>query len=358
MNLEPLSWGTWKPWSGVPVKAGNLALDNGVIQIRFQADGTVAGWTDCRTGRELLKAPAAFRLYSDKGNAWNIEPGTYDAAPLPGLKLIKQTIEADGPVGYCRQEYSYRQSGMNVEFRLNEGASTCEIFVVMDWHEPEHLMRFELPGTVDADKAQYASQYGFEEFSTRSETSIERAQYEIAAQRWVRIADKELALSLISDCKYGFSVKNGQLNITLLRSAERPGSFVGKDDEARGGNAQYNDLGHHEFAFAFAVDHGDVAAPVEIAEWLNRTPEAVPEPISAPGQWLPWNSRQFAVSMVRQAWQGGGTLLRVYERLGQKGRLADVPGISLTAVRPDGRPTAGVSATDFHPFEIKTLRVE
>ena len=358
LKLAPLSWGGWQPWNGGAVKAGNLMLDNGIIQISFQEDGRVASWIDRRTGQELLKAPATFRLYTDKGNAWNIDPGTYEAAPLSGLKLIKQTIEADGPVGYCRQEYGYNKSRMNVEFRLNANASSCEIFVTLDWHDPEHLMRFELPGVVDADKAQYASQYGFEEFSTRSETPIERAQYEIAAQRWIRIADKNLALSLVSDCKYGFSVKSGQLNITLLRCAERPGSFIGKDDEARSGNAQYNDLGHHEFAFAFAVDHGDVVAPMEIAEWLNRTPEAVPEPISASGSWLSWNNKQFAVTMVRQAWQGEGILLRVYERLGQNGKLPDIPGISLTAVRPDGRPITGVSATDFHPFEIKTLRVE
>lgn len=358
LQLPPFAWGGSHPWSGSPVRAQENTLDNGVIRVSFDAAGGVAGWFDHRTGRELLTAPALFRLYSDKGNAWNIEPDTYDAPLEPGLQLVSQRIYADGPVGCCRQEYRYGNSRMQAEFRLSADASACEVFVTQEWRDPEHLMRFELPGAVDADTAQYAAQYGFESFSTRSASSVERAQYEIAAQRWVRIADETAALSLVSDCKYGFSVKNGRLNITLLRCAERPGSFVGKDDEARSGDAQYNDLGRHEFAFAFAVDHGDATLPMELAEWLNRPVAAAPETASEAGCKLDWTGGQFAVTMMRPAWQGGGVLLRVHERLGQSGLLPELPGVRLTPVRPNGRALDGTSATEFHPFEIKTFRVQ
>ena len=148
------------------------------------------------------------------------------------------------------------------------------------------------------------------------------------------------------------------MNITLLRCAERPGSFVGKDDEARSGNAQYNDQGHHEFAFAFAVDHGDATLPMDIAEWLNRPEAAVPEAASDAGCRLNWSGGPFAVTMIRPAWQGGGILLRVHERLGLSGVLPELPEMRLTPTRPDGRALDGISATEFHPFEIKTFRVE
>lgn len=358
LQLPPFAWGGSRPWNGSLVRGQGNTLDNGVIRVGFDTQGGVAGWFDYRTGRELLTAPALFQLYADKGNAWNIEPGTYDAPLEPGLQLVSQRIYADGPVGCCRQEYRYGNSRMRAEFRLNADASACEVFVTLEWRDPEHLMRFELPGAVDADTAQYAAQYGFEEFSTRSAGSVERAQYEIAAQRWVRIADETAALSLVSDCKYGFSVKNGRLNITLLRCAERPGSFIGKDDKARSGNARYNDLGHHEFAFAFAVDHGDATLPMELAEWLNRPVAAAPETASDAGCKLDWTGGQFAVTMMRPAWQGGGVLLRVYERFGKSGVLPELPGVRLTAVRPDGRALGGISATEFHPFEIKTFRVQ
>lgn len=358
LQLPPFSWGRGRPWNGTPVKAEKNTLDNGCIRLRFNADGSVASWLDCRSGRELLKAPARFQLYSDKGNAWNIEPGTYDSPQEPGLELLHQVIGSDGPVGCCRQEYCYGSSRVQAEFRLNAGASFCEVFVTLEWHDPEHLMRFEVPGAVGAGAARYASQYGFQKFSTGSADSVERAQYEIAAQRWVRIADEAAALSLVSDCKYGFSVKDGRLNITLLRSAERPGSFIGKDDEARSGNAQFNDLGRHEFAFAFAVDHGDDTFPMELAEWLNRPIPEIPEEASENGCWLNWSGRQFGITMVRPAWQGGGILLRVYERLGQNGVLPELPGVVLTPTRPDGRMIDGVSATKFHPFEIKTFRID
>lgn len=359
LQLEPFSWGKAHPWTGCPVKAEGNSLDNGKVRISFDAAGNVVEWYDCGTGRGLLKAPGRFRLYADKGNVWNIDPGTYDIPLEPGVRLLKQEIGSDGPIGYCRQEYRYHNSSMQVEFQLAVDAWFCEVHVKLDWHDPEHLMRFELPGTVEADAAQYACQYGFQKFSTGSSENVERAQYEIAAQRWVRIADEAAALSLIADCKYGYSVKHGQLNITLLRSAERPGSFIGKADEARSGDAQYNDLGEHEFTFAFAVDHGDETLAMELSEWLNRPVPEVPADAETDfGCWLAWNHAQFAVTMVRPAWRGGGVLLRVYERLGRDGIFAGLPGVRFTPTRPDGRQVDGVSATTFHPFEIKTFRIE
>lgn len=357
LQLPPFAWGSPIPWSGEAVRAEDNFLDNGIIRICFDAAGKLVGWQDHRTGRELLAASAHFRLYADKGNAWNIEPDTYRTPLEPGVQLLSQRFESDGPAGRCLQEYCYRDSRIHVEFRLNAEASFCEVFVSLEWQDPEHLMRFELPVTVDADTARYATQYGFEEFSTRSATSLERAQYEIAAQRWVRIADETAALSLISDCKYGFSVKEGRMNITLLRSAERPGSFVGKDDDARSGSAQYNDIGHHEFAFAFAVDHGEETLASELAEWLNRPAASLPAEVPDTGSLLNWPDGQFMVTMIRPAWQGGGVLIRIYERLGKHGTLPELPGISLTAVRPDGRDLDGTTSMDFHPFEIKTFRI-
>lgn len=359
LHLQPFSWGTGAGWHGSPVKAEGNVLDNGIIRVTFNDDGRLESWIDCRLRRELLSAPALFQLYEDKGNAWNIEPDTYSTPlPGPGLRLQDQRFESDGPVAVCRQEYQFENSRMLTEFRLNAGASHCEVFVMLDWHDPEYLMRFELPGRVDADTAEYATQYGFKRYSTRLTESIDRARYEIAAQRWVRIADHDTGLSLVSDCKYGFSVKNGQLNMTLLRSARRPGSFVGKNDEARSREEEFNDLGHHAFAFAFALDHGENSVPMDLAEWLNREPENVPLSVPMPGCFLPWESAQFGVSMLRPAWNGGGILLRVYERLGKSGRLPEMPGIRLHAVRTDGGGMEKISTCDFHPFEIRTFRIE
>lgn len=106
------------------------------------------------------------------------------------------------------------------------------------------------------------------------------------------------------------------------------------------------------------MDHGDATLPMELAEWLNRPVAAAPETASDAGCKLDWTGGQFAVTMMRPAWQGGGVLLRVYERFGKSGVLPELPGVRLTAVRPDGRALAGISATEFHPFEIKTFRVQ
>ena len=106
------------------------------------------------------------------------------------------------------------------------------------------------------------------------------------------------------------------------------------------------------------ADDEGITLPADTAEWLGREPEAVPVECSAAGRWLDWQSGQFTVSALRPAWEDGGILIRIYERTGKAGVFTVPAGVSLTPVRPDGRALQeAVSATEFHPFEIKTLRI-
>ncbi len=356
LDVNPFSWGKPVPWSGKSPAAGADYLDNGNVRIGFAADGRVKSWK--LQGRELLSAPAGFVIYADKGNAWNIDYGTYEAGGVSGLELLKMEISADGPAAVCRQEYKYCNSVIKAEFVLEAGSKVCSVRMDVDWHDPEHLLRFEIPSAVANREAVYAAQFGWKKFSTLNSTPVEKAQHEISAQRWVSIDDGTALVAAATDCKYGFAAKEGKLNLTLLRAAQYPGAFIGKDDKARGALAKYNDIGQHNFVFAFMADNSGSTLPADTAEWLGCAPETLPADITEHGTYIDWNNEQFAVTALRPAWYGGGVLLRVYERLGKGGKLELPAGISAVAVKPDGRELEEqVSLTEFHPFEIKTLRI-
>ena len=51
-------------------------------------------------------------------------------------------------------------------------------------------------------------QFGAFRRSTREDTLLEKAQFEICAHKYVDVFDGVRGLSLLNDCKYGHRVKN------------------------------------------------------------------------------------------------------------------------------------------------------
>lgn len=360
LDLAPFACGKAEVWQGESPQILPNGLCNGILQVEFSPEnGSIVSIRDLRKQSELLKNPAGMKIYTDKGNVWNIDPGTYDAPPLEGLVLENIHFEIDGPCAICRQDFRFENSRLQLLFKLLATEDYLEVEAHFNWQDPEHLIRFEVPSVLDSDTAQYANQFGYASFSTRNETSIEKAQYEIAAQRWCRLTDAsgQGALALVSDCKYGFSVKNGQLNLSLLRSAERPGAFISKDDDAHSNTVQYNDLGDHDFTFAIVADQGNIAKVMDLAQWLNRPLPELPEWATMQcGQFIPWQPGQFGITMVRPAWEGEGNLIRIYERMGRPGVLSAIPDFHFEEVKPDGRPLEEKQDCAFHAFAIKTYR--
>ena len=109
-----------------------------------------------------------------------------------------------------------------------------------------------------ADTVNCDIQFGHIERSTKTETSVEKAQFEICAHKWVDVCENGYGIALLNDCKYGHRVKNGKISLNLLRSTVYP------DPEA--------DRGVHEFSFAVYPHKGGVKDPClnKYAYILNR----------------------------------------------------------------------------------------
>ena len=66
---------------------------------------------------------------------------------------------------------------------------------------------------------------------------------EVPAQKWVDVTDGKTGIALLNKTKYGHSYKNGELRLTLLRSAGQPDI--------------YPDLGKFNISYAFYPHAGD-----------------------------------------------------------------------------------------------------
>ncbi len=62
----------------------------------------------------------------------------------------------------------------------------------------------------------YEIQYGNIEWSTQSNTSWDKARFEVCTHRYVDLSQPGCDLALLNDCKYWYRIQDGVMNLNLL----------------------------------------------------------------------------------------------------------------------------------------------
>ena len=105
------------------------------------------------------------------------------------------------------------------------------------------LIRAEFPLDINANKATCEVQFGNLERPTTRNNSIEYAQFEVCAHKYADISDGGYGVSLINDSKYGHSVLDNVLSVSLVKYGTYPG--------------ETNDSGIHTYTFELYPHLGD-----------------------------------------------------------------------------------------------------
>ncbi|GAA1511412.1 alpha-mannosidase [Agromyces terreus] len=349
------------------------SLGNGVVTLRFGADGVIVSCVD-RDGAEHAGA-GLNRLVVHRDpyvwpfNAWDIKADYVTKAPrvIP-MRLV--SAEVDGPTVVRTQEY--RSTAVTVRQRivLEAGSDVVRFETDVDWHEKHRMLRAEFRPTHFGETVRCEIQFGHLERVTTERDSVERAQFEVCAHKWIATDDDRGGFALLNDSKYGHRVKNGLVSLNLLRAPTFPDKTA--------------DRGRHRFTYAFTpFAPGDLAKVVREGYRLNNplqitdaAPFASAASVDDPG---------VIIETLKRAEQGDGVVLRLYESLGQTTTTAlrvSMPGVSTrSAARPAAtdaaradsahafaavetdlleRPYGAADRVDldrleFGPFEIKTI---
>ena len=144
--------------------------------------------------------------------------------------------------------------------------------------------------------------------STTENTSIEKAQFEVPAHRWVHLGDASASCILASASKYGYRVKAGEMSISLLRSPSAP------DPKA--------DMGRHEFSYSFFVENGQegVSKAIDDGYCVSNPPVRFATDATLPIKASTVNGK-VVLETVKVSEKEDGIVLRFYEALGSVGIL-------------------------------------
>ena len=97
-----------------------------------------------------------------------------------------------------------------------------DFVTTVDWKEHQHLLKVFFPADVHTDQATFEIQYGNLTRKTHSNTSWDRARFESCGQKWCDVSEGHYGVSVLNDCKYGHSVKDGCIGLTLIKSGIEP----------------------------------------------------------------------------------------------------------------------------------------
>ncbi len=346
----------------VSSKRGVTTLENDIVTVEIGKDGTLHRVFDKRANRETLEDRGnQLRAYVDRPRAWDAWDMD-EAYPDTGMEITDVdhiAIVEEGPLrAAVRVTRSWRSSTFVQTYRLLAGSSRVDIDTRIDWHERLMLVRALFPTTIHSHEASFETMFGVQRRATHTNTSFERARFEVGAHRFVDLSEPNYGVALLNDAKYGHSVIGGTLGISLVRGPLYPDPFA--------------DEGHHHFTYSFFPHMGNwvdggvtrearaLNAPLVVTA-ASADAEAQPRFVTSEGI-------ELGFAALTPSHDRDGLVLRVYEPHGDRGTASltfhDAPAsasrVNILEEPVDGAEIAVDGTTvsfEICPFEVVTLLV-
>jgi alpha-mannosidase len=319
--------GSLKASRANPIAPGTVVFRHGPLVV--SVDGTTgcitnirsvtdirSGVVDPKSGEEVLAAGSCgnqLQFFKDTPkdyDAWNIDPGALDVAPMTIDKADSVEMVGDDAIRVT----SHWQSSKFVQTIRLQG-DQVDIENDIDWHEKHVLLKSAFPVAATSDFATYEIPYGAIERPTTRNNSWEKAQFEVPAMRWADLSGagadgKVYGLSVLNQDKFGYDAVGNVLRLTLLRSPTWP------DPDA--------DQGHHHFHYALYPHAGTWKDALTVRHgWEYNYPlqavvtTAHAGSLPAEHSFASVSPENVVLTAVKKAEDANGLIFRVYEWAGK-----------------------------------------
>jgi alpha-mannosidase len=315
------------------------------------------------SARELISADRSFNEFIHcedlpvNWDAWDIEED-YKLKESRTGTLLSREVLSSGSLGLqLRQVLDIGKSSLlTQDIFFYSHSPRIDFVCTVNWKERHRLLRVDFPSSLKCRDALFDIPFGFVKRDTHQNYAQNRAQFEVCAHKWARIADGRLQAAVLSDCKYGYRVENGTISLTLLRSPVAP------DPEA--------DQGFHEFTYSFFPEEGDDISAIIKEGWDLNIPASAFEITSSElfkDPLFVFSSEDVMVESLKIGEDGDSIVMRVWETKGaplntvlKLNSLFNFNRYSFTNMMEDEISESEALSTqlilDFKGFEIKTIK--
>lgn len=305
------------------LKYFNHSAENKFYKLSWNKTG-LSQIFDKRLNRELLRGQGnVLKLLEEiHGSSWTLQ---LTGKKVPLLRVAgPQIVEKNDLRTVVQWKDRSESSIFTRQVILKAGSPGIEFNLSVDWHDSDKLLRVEFPLNLADGKTFYEQPYG----------SIERENdgIEYPAQKWVDVFNEKFGVALLNNGKYGFSVENSVLKMSVVRGP--------RDMDPR------MDEGVHSFQYALFSHKGDWREGNVVLEGVKfNQPLLARQENKHSGKVSGWTSnvhlpveKSFyaansnhvlitAIKVQQGDWAPNNTILRLYETEGRE----DLVTVSLPA---------------------------
>lgn len=365
VEIPPYAAVTLKLVAGTVSSESAFSLENGVLtapkeKITFNEKGYLDSYVDLEEGRELRGEGYALNTFligeevSRAWDNWDVD-ADFECKLKDRAELLERKVVSDGAVEFrIRSRYKLSaKSTLLQDMIVYVDSKEVRFETLIDWQDEHRFLKTAFDTTVFADTARQEVQFGYIKRPTTRNNAEEKAKFEVSNHKYTDLSETRYGAAVLNDCKYGISVEDSRMHLSLHKGGNRP------DDRG--------DKGQHLCTYAFLPHQGGFSAESVIrpAYEFNYRPVVVDGPVQQ-SSLLTVDADHVIAETVKPAESGERAfVVRLYEAEGTAARTkvhihGAVKSVELTnmleetlEVLSDG----GETELSFKPFEIKTLRV-
>lgn len=344
------------------IKITEKGVETPFYRISIDENGLFTSIYDKECDREVLQDGAKgnlLRMYEDKPmhyDCWDIDM-YYSEKYWDAEKADKIQWTEEGPVRATLEiQRTISNSVIKQKIHFYADSRRIDFSTWVDWKEHQHLLKVHFPVNIHSDEATFEVQFGNLKRKIHGNTSWDEARFESCGQKWMDISEGHYGVSLLNDCKYGYSAKDGNIALTLIKSGIEPNKTADQEE--------------HVFTYAL-YPHKETwcaAGTVQEAYKLNQPVYTAAGELKNSGKsFVSVNKDNIIIETVKPAENGDGMIVRLYDCENSltkatltfaEGMLASVEECNLMEEKEADIETCGNSFTvSVKPYEIKTYRV-
>lgn len=365
-GLPAKGWKTFAVSADADRSVNPISLEGNVLETPFyriclDENGLFDSIFDKEYDREVIqegKKANLFCMYEDKPmcyDNWDIDiyytEKSWDAAKAERVEWrelgpVRATLYVERRISNSRicQEICFYAQDRRIDFHT-----------WVDWKEYQHLLKVHFPVDVHTDEATFDIQFGNLTRKTHTNTSWDKARFESCGQKWIDVSEGHYGVSLLNDCKYGHSVHDGDLALTLIKSGMDPNPSADKEE--------------HIFTYSI-YPHGETwraAQTVQKAYFVNQ-PVRVENGGKAGDSFslASVDRSNVVIETIKEAEDGDGVIVRLYESENARTKAALTLGMPFSSAEEcnlmeekeaDAAFEGNKIRFTIKPYEIKTFRI-
>ena len=207
-------------------------VENRSYRVVLNRDGSIHSWKDKRTKnfeRELCRPGDRLNKLSIHQDvpffwdAWDVMLHSFET--VTELKAhTASIIEVTESRVKILFEYTLHSGKSTIKQTVAFHSDTARVDFIteVDWHEEKKLLKAYFPVDIRTDYATFDVQAGTIRRATHANTSWDAAKHEVYGHKFCDMSEARYGVALLNDAKYGYSVRDGNMGLSLLKASKFP----------------------------------------------------------------------------------------------------------------------------------------